>query len=94
MGIIMTYAVNDPASFHALENWLKQIRAHASERVVKVMVANKIDCPERTVSFDDGKKMADTFGVDYFEVSAKENTNISEMFINVGKQIKEKLSAG
>ena len=30
MGIIMAYSVNDLASFHSLENWLKQIKTHAS----------------------------------------------------------------
>jgi Ras-related protein Rab-8A len=30
MGIIMTYAVNDRETFQSLENWLKQIKMHAS----------------------------------------------------------------
>ena len=30
MGIVMTYSVCDLASFHAMENWLKQIKMHAS----------------------------------------------------------------
>ena len=30
MGIIMVYAINDRASFNALENWMRQIKTHAS----------------------------------------------------------------
>lgn len=30
MGIVMTYAVSDLNSFHAMENWLKQIKMHAN----------------------------------------------------------------
>jgi Ras-related protein Rab-8A len=30
MGIIMTYAINDRDTFLSLENWLKQIKMHAS----------------------------------------------------------------
>ena len=57
MGILMVFAVNDRNSFHAMENWLKQIKTHAAENVVKVLVANKIDT-DRTVSEEEGRKMA------------------------------------
>lgn len=58
MGIIMVYSVNDRASFNAMENWLKQIKTHAAENVIKVLVANKIDCEDRKVSTDEGKKLS------------------------------------
>lgn len=51
MGIVMTYSVSDLASFQALENWLRQIKMHASEDVVKVLVGNKCDTAERKVSY-------------------------------------------
>jgi Ras-related protein Rab-8A len=85
MGIIMVYAINDRASFNALENWMKQIKTHAAENVVKVLIANKADAPERQVSYEEGKKIADSFGINFFEVSAKNNTNISEMFTYMAK---------
>jgi Ras-related protein Rab-8A len=94
MGIIMTYAVNDRSSFNAMENWLKQIKTHAAENVVKVLVANKIDCEDRKVSADEGKQLASNFGVNYHEVSAKENCNITEMFMSIGKEIKDKILNG
>ena len=50
MGIIMVYAINDRPSFNALENWMKQIKTHASENVIKVLVGNKSDCVDRQVS--------------------------------------------
>lgn len=49
MGIVMVFAVNDRSSFTAMENWLKQIKTHAAENVVKILVANKIDCEDRKV---------------------------------------------
>ena len=52
MGIIMVFAVNDRTSFNAMENWLKQIKTHAAENVIKILVANKIDCEDRKVSMD------------------------------------------
>lgn len=58
MGIIMTYAVNDLQSFNAMENWLRQIKTHASENVVKILIANKIDCTDRQVTYQQGKQLA------------------------------------
>lgn len=58
MGIVMTYSVNDLASFQALETWLKQIKMHASENVVKIVVANKSDAHDRKVTYEEGKAVA------------------------------------
>lgn len=52
MGIVMTYSVNDLASFQALDTWLKQIKMHASENVVKIVVANKSDAEDRKVTYE------------------------------------------
>jgi len=48
----MTYSINDLASFQSLENWLRQIKTHASEDVVKILVGNKCDVTDRKVSYD------------------------------------------
>jgi Ras-related protein Rab-8A len=63
MGIIMTYSINDLTSFQSLENWLRQIKTHANEDVVKILVGNKCDVADRKVSYEEAKKMAEQFGV-------------------------------
>jgi GTPase SAR1 family protein len=42
-----------------------------------ILVGNKIDM-KREVSTEEGKKMAESFGIKYFETSAKENIGINE----------------
>ena len=54
MGILLVYDVTQEVTFSNVTNWLKQIDSHASEDVVKVLVANKIDLPNRTVTTDMG----------------------------------------
>ena len=93
MGILMVFAVNDRNSFYAMENWLKQIKTHAAENVVKVLVANKIDT-DRTISEEEGRKMAEQFGVTYYEVSAKDGEGIEGLFHSVGKDVKDKVLSG
>ena len=47
MGILLVYDCTNELSFNNITNWLKQIEAHASEDVQKVLVANKTDLPSR-----------------------------------------------
>ena len=91
MGIILVYSIADLASFQALENWMRQIKMHSSENVVKVLIGNKCDLVDRKVTFDEAKALADHFGVDYYEVSARDNKNISEMFQSLAIEIKNKI---
>ena len=74
---------------------MRQIKTHAAENVIKVLIANKCDCnTDRQVTYEEGKKLADSFGVDFFEVSAKNNTNITETFHFMAREIKEKVLTG
>ena len=42
-----------------------------------ILVGNKVDLP-REVSKEEGKKMADSHKIKYFETSAKDNVGINE----------------
>ena len=42
-----------------------------------VLVGNKCDMEdERVISFERGKQLADSLGLEFFETSAKENVNV------------------
>lgn len=47
---------------------------------------------ERQVTFDEGKSLADTFGIKFFETSAKGDINVNEAFQTICKEIKEKIN--
>lgn len=42
-----------------------------------VLLGNKVDLQHREISKEDGEKMAQKYGIKYFETSAKEDINIS-----------------
>ena len=77
-GIILTYDVTDQNSFKNIRNWIKQIEANAQTNVKKVLVGNKCDKPDRVVTGEEGKKLADDYS--FFETSAKINQNVDEVF--------------
>lgn len=58
MGIILTYAVDERNTFNDIENWVKQIKTHASSDVIKILVGNKSDSEKRQVSYEEGKNLA------------------------------------
>jgi GTPase SAR1 family protein len=57
MGIILVYDVTQEPTFNNITNWLKKIDSHASEDVARVLVANKIDLPNRVVSKEQGEQL-------------------------------------
>lgn len=92
-GIILTYAVDDRESFQNIEGWMKQIKHHAADNVCLMLVGAKSDVPKRMVSADEGRALADTYGIPFFETSAKKDINIDTVFFSLTKDIKYKLMA-
>ena len=69
---------------------MDQIRNLGPKNVKVVLVGNKTDLQnERKVMFEDGKRLADNFGISFFEVSAKSGENVQEVFTALGKDILE-----
>lgn len=59
---------------------MRQIKMHASENVVKVLVGNKSDTNNRLVQSHQGQQLADQYGIQFFETSAKGGANVFELF--------------
>uniref|UniRef100_A0A0D9WWI6 GTP-binding protein n=1 Tax=Leersia perrieri TaxID=77586 RepID=A0A0D9WWI6_9ORYZ len=71
MGILLVYDVTDESSFnsiHHIRNWIRNIEQHASDNVNKILVGNKVDMDaKRVVSTAQGQKLADEYGIKFFE---------------------------
>ncbi|CAD8160875.1 unnamed protein product [Paramecium octaurelia] len=91
MGIILVYSIDDKDSFSNISNWMNQIKQHASENVCKLLIGNKSDVPNRVVSKEEGEALAKQFGVQFFETSAKDGTNVSEAFFEMARAVKANL---
>ncbi|CAF0939104.1 unnamed protein product [Rotaria sordida] len=80
-GIIILFDVTNAESFDHLHIWLENINQNASNDVKKLLVGNKSDLTtERVIDYDKAKEFADTLNIQYVETSAKNSTNVEEVF--------------
>ncbi len=89
VGVLVVYAINDKASSKHVENWVKQIEEKCEAKIAKFLVGNKSDT-ERQVDSSEGQHMAKKYNMNFMETSAKENSNITQLFQQLGKEIKDK----
>jgi Ras-related protein Rab-8A len=89
MGILLVYDVSDESSFANVRNWMRQIEQNAAENVNRILIGNKadIDPSERKVTHAQGKALADEYGINFFETSAKMNSNVDEAFLAIASDI-------
>jgi len=64
---------------------MKQIRTHAQENVCRILVGNKSDSTDRVISTEEGQKLADEYGIAFFETSAKAGINVQQIFLSIGR---------
>ena len=93
-GIILIYDVTNMQTYENVKNWISQIKEEANPNVIIYLVGNKIDVPDdqRLVKTEDGQKIADEFNLPFNEASAKDGTNVNEIFQELLEQIDEKYS--
>ena len=86
-GIIVIYDVTNRKTFENVKNWIRQIKEEVSSKVSINLVGNKIDDSEnRKVTEEEGKSLADSFGVAFFEASAKDGQGVNECFLDLVKK--------
>lgn len=74
-------------SFEKSKMWLKELNEKAPANIQITLVGNKIDLDQRMVSRDLADSVAKQHSLPYFEVSAKENIGIDDMFRSIAKSL-------
>ena len=73
---------------------ISQIRELSLEDVVLVLVGNKVDLAQaRVVTLEQAQELASSNGIEYFETSAKENTNVSQTIEYLVDAISDRMAA-
>ena len=86
-GLILMYNVTERNSFQSVRNWIEQIEDQGDKSVKKVLVGHICDEDKRVVTKEEGKKLAEEYNIGFFESSARNNINVSEVFNYLIKEI-------
>jgi Ras-related protein Rab-6A len=79
--VFVVYDISGKTSFDNIPKWINFIKS--IENTTIVLCGNKIDLENREVKKEEGEELAKKEGISFFEVSAKTNDNIKNMFYNV-----------
>ena len=87
VGIILIFAIDNKESFDKIKEIKGQItKTNENNQPPMILVGNKKDLEtERKISYDEAKNMAQEWGIEYIETSAKNNYNCKEVFHKIAK---------
>ncbi|KAI5089965.1 RAB3D, member RAS oncogene family, a, partial [Silurus meridionalis] len=81
MGFLLMYDITNQESFYAVQDWATQIKTYSWDNAQVILVGNKCDLEDdRLVATEDGQRLANELGFQFFEASAKDNINVKQVF--------------
>lgn len=78
------YDIAKHLTYENVERWLRELRDHADQNIVIMLVGNKSDLRHlRAVPTDEAKIFAERNGLSFIETSALDSTNVETAFQNI-----------
>jgi len=93
VGALLVYDISKHLTFDNVERWLKELRDHADENIVIMLVGNKSDLRHlRAVSTEEAMAFAESNGIAFIETSALDSTGVEQAFHRILTEIYQKMS--
>ncbi|KAG8270484.1 Ras- protein Rab-30 [Homalodisca vitripennis] len=87
--LILVYDISCQPTFDCLPDWLREIEEYASNKVLRILVGNKIDREDREIPSHVGEDFAQRHNMYYLETSAKEADNVERLFMQIAAELME-----
>ncbi|KAF9953113.1 Ras- protein Rab-11A [Mortierella alpina] len=88
VGALLVYDISKLSTFHSLERWLSELREHADNSSVIMLIGNKSDLKHlRAVPTEEARLFAEKNNLLFLETSALDGTNIGAAFTEVIAEI-------
>eukprot|EP00475_Leptophrys_vorax_P032880 TRINITY_DN5124_c0_g1_i2.p1 TRINITY_DN5124_c0_g1~~TRINITY_DN5124_c0_g1_i2.p1 ORF type:complete len:186 (+),score=50.30 TRINITY_DN5124_c0_g1_i2:58-615(+) len=82
--MVVVFDVTNGQSFSNVPSWIEEITKKTTANIPKMLVGNKCDLVlQRQVREEDGRSLAEKFGLTYMETSAKNASNLDELFNHI-----------
>jgi len=79
--VILVYDQGNEKSFSNIQFWMREVDNYTNNpKCVKFIVGNKTDLNNMVVSTDTGKAYASGLGLQFFDTSAKDSSNVDSLF--------------
>ena len=93
---IFVYNINDRKSFENIQIKIKECQDLINNKEIsRVLVGNKFELVEnREVTCEEGKLLANKYGIQFYEISCQTGENINEIFYNSINEIATKIEKG
>jgi len=90
-GFYLVYSILDRTTFEEVKETRAQILKVKNTTIVPVIVVgNKADlASQREVPTEEGRKLAASWNVPFFETSAKDGTNVEESWIEMVRELRK-----
>eukprot|EP00746_Dinoflagellata_sp_MGD_P024015 gnl/MRDRNA2_/MRDRNA2_156371_c0_seq1.p1 gnl/MRDRNA2_/MRDRNA2_156371_c0~~gnl/MRDRNA2_/MRDRNA2_156371_c0_seq1.p1 ORF type:complete len:302 (+),score=49.09 gnl/MRDRNA2_/MRDRNA2_156371_c0_seq1:65-970(+) len=86
-GALVVYDITWRESFDRVLEWIREARTNADEDLVLTLVGNKCDkALERKVSYEEGRQIANLYGLHFLETSAVTGAMVDEAFMDTAKR--------
>lgn len=93
-GFIIVYALNDSASFDAIDKFQKDIRLTSGKPDIPIVACgNKCDLPDRAIDEDEAKSYFSSVKIPYYETSAYKDINVEASFLEVTRLMRKQNSS-
>ncbi|XP_061634825.1 ras-related protein Rab-11B-like isoform X1 [Phyllopteryx taeniolatus] len=84
VGALLVYDIAKHLTYENVERWLKELRDHADNNIVIMLVGNKSDLRHlRAVPTDEARAFAEKNTLSFIETSALDSTNVEEAFKDI-----------
>jgi len=88
VGALLVYDITKRSSYENVPRWLKELREHADDQIVIMLVGNKRDLRNnREVTTDEAKQFAEENNLFFIETSALDSTNVETAFKRILSEI-------
>lgn len=88
VGALLVYDIAKHVTYENVERWLKELRDHADQNIVIMLVGNKSDLRHlRAVPVEEAKAFAEKNTLSFIEASALDSTNVETAFQQILTEI-------
>eukprot|EP01038_Epipyxis_sp_PR26KG_P010212 gene10212-13740_t len=88
VGALLVYDISKHVTFENVERWLKELKDHAEQNIVIMLVGNKSDLRhKRAVTTEDAMAFAESNNLAFIETSALDATGVDEAFRQILTEI-------